>query len=123
MRAWVTRQVGFRPYVLEILIGAAALGWTTVAHSIEAPSVEAPILAQEAVLSKAVVPETIVQEVQTQHNLYAGMNAGAEPNGMGLDAEETNSMFEQVTSVSQLSDVQPTDWAFQALQSLVERYG
>ena len=31
--------------------------------------------------------------------------------------------MEQVTSVSQLSDVQPTDWAFQALQSLVERYG
>ncbi len=29
----------------------------------------------------------------------------------------------QVTSVSELSDVQPTDWAFQALQSLVERYG
>ncbi|XWK87049.1 MAG: iron uptake porin [Phormidium sp.] len=29
----------------------------------------------------------------------------------------------QVTSVSQLRDVQPTDWAFQALQSLVERYG
>ncbi|MGL6284311.1 MAG: iron uptake porin, partial [Microcoleaceae cyanobacterium] len=35
---------------------------------------------------------------------------------------EEDSM-EQVTSVSQLSDVQPTDWAFQALQSLVERYG
>ena len=31
--------------------------------------------------------------------------------------------MEQVTSVSQLSDVQPTDWAFQALQNLVERYG
>lgn len=29
----------------------------------------------------------------------------------------------QMTSVSQLDDVQPTDWAFQALQSLVERYG
>ncbi|MDZ8064206.1 MAG: iron uptake porin [Nostoc sp. DedQUE08] len=29
----------------------------------------------------------------------------------------------QVTSVSQLSDIKPTDWAFQALQSLVERYG
>ncbi|MCM1984130.1 iron uptake porin [Lyngbya confervoides] len=29
----------------------------------------------------------------------------------------------QVTSVNQLSDVQPTDWAFQAVQSLVERYG
>jgi len=31
--------------------------------------------------------------------------------------------FAQVNSVSQLSDVKPTDWAFQALQSLVERYG
>jgi hypothetical protein len=29
----------------------------------------------------------------------------------------------QVTSVTQLSDVKPTDWAFQALQSLVEKYG
>ncbi len=30
---------------------------------------------------------------------------------------------DQVTSVSQLTDVKPTDWAFQALKSLVERYG
>jgi hypothetical protein len=30
---------------------------------------------------------------------------------------------DQVTSVSQLSDVKPTDWAYQAVQSLVERYG
>jgi len=37
-------------------------------------------------------------------------------------SEDTGSMA-QVTSVSQFSDVQPTDWAFQALQSLVERYG
>lgn len=29
----------------------------------------------------------------------------------------------QVQSVSQLKDVQPTDWAYQALQSLVEQYG
>ncbi|WP_164920716.1 iron uptake porin [Thermosynechococcus vestitus] len=29
----------------------------------------------------------------------------------------------QVTSVSQLSDVRPTDWAYQALASLVEKYG
>ncbi len=37
-------------------------------------------------------------------------------------SQEANSIG-QVTSVSQFSDVQPTDWAFQALQSLVERYG
>ena len=36
---------------------------------------------------------------------------------------EGKSAQAQVTSVSQLSDVKPTDWAFQALQSLVERYG
>jgi hypothetical protein len=37
------------------------------------------------------------------------------------EAQDNN--MSQVTSVSQFSDVQPTDWAFQALQSLVERYG
>ncbi len=51
----------------------------------------------------------------------------SETNASGLEkineyAEATDAL-EQVTSVSQLSDVQPTDWAFQALQSLVERYG
>ncbi|MCM1982290.1 iron uptake porin [Lyngbya confervoides] len=39
-----------------------------------------------------------------------------------LPSEQDHSAA-QVTSVSQLSDVQPTDWAFQAVQSLVERYG
>jgi len=29
----------------------------------------------------------------------------------------------QITSVSQLADVRPSDWAFTALQSLIERYG
>ncbi|MCA1991305.1 MAG: iron uptake porin [Coleofasciculus sp. S288] len=37
--------------------------------------------------------------------------------------EEQPEAISQFTSVSQLSDVQPTDWAFQALQALVERYG
>jgi Carbohydrate-selective porin, OprB family/S-layer homology domain len=40
-----------------------------------------------------------------------------------LSQETRESKIESVTSVSQLSDVQPTDWAFVALQSLVERYG
>jgi BMFP domain-containing protein YqiC len=53
----------------------------------------------------------------------------------GADEVNTNSTLEQisdynqtqpmsqVTSVSQLRDVSPTDWAFEALRSLVERYG
>ncbi|MCC5632075.1 iron uptake porin [Nostoc sphaeroides] len=36
---------------------------------------------------------------------------------------EQDDSLPQVNSVSELSDVQPTDWAFQAIQSLVERYG
>ncbi|MCY7334435.1 MAG: iron uptake porin [Pseudanabaena sp. CAN_BIN31] len=36
---------------------------------------------------------------------------------------KTDVTAQNVTSVSQLSDVRPTDWAFTALQSLVERYG
>ncbi len=38
-------------------------------------------------------------------------------------SEKVVNGMDQVTSVSQLTDVKPTDWAFQALQSLVERYG
>jgi hypothetical protein len=52
--------------------------------------------------------------------------AQALPNDVYVSEEllgEPEPNLDQVTSVSQLSDVQPTDWAFQALQSLVERYG
>lgn len=43
--------------------------------------------------------------------------------GTAPSTSPASNTMAQVTSVSQLSDVQPTDWAFQALQSLVERYG
>ncbi|PHK03471.1 iron uptake porin, partial [Nostoc linckia] len=36
---------------------------------------------------------------------------------------DSDDPMSQVNSVSQLEDVQPADWAFGALQSLVERYG
>jgi hypothetical protein len=47
------------------------------------------------------------------------------PDNSTINAQATENQSEEspLTSVSQLSDVQPTDWAFQALQSLVERYG
>lgn len=59
--------------------------------------------------------------------LVVGLSIGVLPveaNENNLELSQTNTdTMAQVTSVSQLSDVQPTDWAFQALQSLVERYG
>ncbi|MEW6493603.1 MAG: iron uptake porin, partial [Cyanobacteriota bacterium] len=48
-------------------------------------------------------PSEVLQQIQ-QYNNSAGS-------------------LDQVTNVSQLSDVQPTDWAYEALRSLVERYG
>ena len=53
---------------------------------------------------------------------FAANSAVAEQTSVAQLSEEGNNIG-QVTSVSQFSDVQPTDWAFQALQSLVERYG
>ncbi|MEG4806684.1 iron uptake porin [Microcoleus sp. F8-D3] len=49
-------------------------------------------------------------------------SASLEPAATNSETSESSEL-QQVTSVSQLSDVRPTDWAFQALQSLVERYG
>jgi hypothetical protein len=53
--------------------------------------------------------------------LATGANA-AELNINGV-AEYSSSSKEQVTSVTQFSDVYPTDWAYQALSNLVEQYG
>jgi len=54
-----------------------------------------------------------------------GMVAPVAANATDLNMTAVNqyATSEQVTSVTQLSDVQPTDWAYQALSNLVERYG
>ncbi|MGG6270621.1 iron uptake porin [Leptolyngbya sp. AN03gr2] len=51
------------------------------------------------------------------------LSASAQERVTSIDEISNPTLKGQVTSVSQLSDVRPTDWAFQALQSLVERYG
>jgi hypothetical protein len=52
-----------------------------------------------------------------------GLSGAIAADSTRVDPAEENQPMDQVTSVSQLTDVKPTDWAFQALQSLVERYG
>jgi Carbohydrate-selective porin, OprB family/S-layer homology domain len=66
------------------------------------------------------VPAAKVEVAQTAP---AGMGGPIVPAAPQAQPTEQSGTMSQVTSVSQLSDVQPTDWAFQALQSLVERYG
>jgi hypothetical protein len=53
-----------------------------------------------------------------------GMVAPVAANAADLNMAAVNQYSsEQVTSVTQFSDVRPTDWAYQALSNLVERYG
>lgn len=54
-----------------------------------------------------------------------GIVAPVAANAADLNMAAVNqySTSEQVTSINQLSDVKPTDWAYQALSNLVERYG
>jgi len=42
---------------------------------------------------------------------------------LNLDGVNRYASQEQVTSINQFSDVRPTDWAYQALDNLVQRYG
>ena len=49
--------------------------------------------------------------------------AAATAADLNLAAVNQYSTGEQVSSVTQLSDVRPTDWAYQALSNLVEKYG
>ncbi|MDF5711590.1 MAG: iron uptake porin [Nostoc sp. S4] len=44
------------------------------------------------------------------------------PISQSSNSPDSDNPMSQLTSVSQLEDVQPSDWAFGALQSLVERY-
>lgn len=72
--------------------------------------------------SSAAVTE-VPAAVESDGKVKAG-DKGVEREAASLNVAELEpEEEEQVTSVSQLTDVRPTDWAFQALQSLVERYG
>lgn len=90
---------------------------------------EATVSMAESDLATAIETEQLLADAATtdfsiQESAPADLPMGAE-NDLSLveDFEVDPAAMDQVTSVSQLSDVQPTDWAFQALQSLVERYG
>lgn len=81
----------------------------------------APALAESAAQSLPKPAESLAQTAAPQdQNPAATLEQLNQYSSEGAASGETQG---QVTSVSQLSDVRPTDWAFQALQSLVERYG
>ncbi|PIG91898.1 iron uptake porin [Gloeocapsopsis sp. IPPAS B-1203] len=93
------------------LINPSATQPQTVAVTQVSPAPITVAQATTAPVVPATAPEATSVESLDELNRYSNEGRG-----------DVNSVA-QVTSVSQLSDVQPTDWAFQALQSLVERYG
>lgn len=62
-------------------------------------------------------------EASRTDSLLIAQAASTMPQIEAYALEKESETADQVTSVSQLTDVKPTDWASQALQSLVERYG
>ncbi|MES1022489.1 iron uptake porin [Gloeocapsa sp. BRSZ] len=110
-----------------VILGALLLGnraqaaeTPAAADLVVATTTTSQVAAVEPATESIVVPTsnaatpTVANEVKIADNRVAP--------SLVSQAPASNSLA-QVTSVSQLSDVQPTDWAFQALQSLVERYG
>ena len=76
-----------------------------------------------------VSPAMIGFVLGTQLQVSAQSTTGADSNSQILDQinnysqEGKTNPRNQVTNVNQLRDVSPTDWAYEALRSLVDRYG
>ena len=113
------------PVVLgvTVLVCARAMAAEVASYSkdikAKVTQTEAPIASTASIFIQTEQPKVNQQLVaqKTDDNKVL-----EEVNRYSSEGKNQNSLS-QVTSVSQFSDVQPTDWAFQALQSLVERYG
>ncbi|MEQ8466313.1 iron uptake porin [Coleofasciculus sp. E1-EBD-02] len=109
------------PTILGIIIGlstAAIASEPTRSDYTQQPS----SIAQTPLNLEIPVPDAALETEET-------LNPSATPEtpvpSLELDARENqeNQGMEQITNVSQLRDVSPGDWAYEALRSLVERYG
>jgi Carbohydrate-selective porin, OprB family/S-layer homology domain len=114
-----------RPAFVGLLAGVSMLlAGTAKANEVVDASTTAPVSTASTNLPAVPNDASATESIST-----ASTNLPTVPNALpgtfSTLVTDVNSTTEvgQVTSVSQLSDVQPTDWAFQALQSLVERYG
>jgi hypothetical protein len=149
-RQWMWGKAQWPLLWVAIAIGSLGLSSPATANSKAEPLAHEPLaqdlglpvaqeaVAQEAVAQEAVAQEAVAQEAVAQEEpvtpaantlalepLPAVVSAPLTPASLleSVIAERNGDTIGQVTSVTQLADVRPSDWAFQALQSLVERYG
>lgn len=108
-----------------VATGAPALAEISLNVEQVATQADAEAIPEQVLSSnQGVGEEAIAPAEELIHSLqlpFPSQLANVQAEGEGILSE--GEALAQLTSVSQLSDVQPTDWAFQALQSLVERYG
>ena len=113
--------IGEQPSVVTAAaIAPVAAPVETVApatQTISAPVESAPV---EAVAPVQTAPVQVAQAAAEPITSVSSLDQVAQ---YGSEGSGNSNSLSQVTSITQLSDVQPTDWAYQALQSLVERYG
>jgi hypothetical protein len=122
----------FKRFVRSLLLSPALLSTTVLAALAQAPQTALNASQPQAPKAMPTIAGTVIANAALANidQPLPARPAGddrAQPNELvsELANGSTNAVdeLEQVTSVSQLTDVKPTDWSFQALQSLVERYG
>ncbi len=81
------------------------------------------VLASPAVLAIAFGSSLIPAQAETliPEPIYGDLDVADPMENYGEDNSEDP--FHQVTNVNQLRNVSPTDWAYEALRGLVDRYG
>jgi hypothetical protein len=93
--------------------------WRTLSAAIALMSYATPVLAEKIGSGSEALPEAIaLLQAERPMARVTGVKQIAD----GIERSPVNPMA-QVTSVNQLRDVSPTEWAYEALKSLVERYG
>ncbi|MBD2175709.1 carbohydrate porin [Pseudanabaena sp. FACHB-1998] len=97
---------------ISVLLGLSLLASATGA---QAETKNAQVQSQSVASAPVVQSSMPTTEVK--------LNESETIRAINTELNRPKEVAQNVTSVSQLSDVKPTDWAFTALQSLVERYG
>ncbi len=99
---------------LKMTSGLAALSMIAAQSAIAAPD-ESQF---NQLQGETVSPEEALGVLQNRPTLQTPLNRDT-----SKQFRDSGSGMSQVTSISELRDVSPTDWAYEALRSLVERYG
>lgn len=90
-----------------LTLGLISAGLFSV-ELVQAQTAPEPTLIPESQIHLNPANENLLPQIES----YNSLDAASDSDTMGI-----------VTNVSQLRDVQPTDWAYQALDNLVSRYG